>query len=256
MHAIKSFVICVALLMFVTVQADTPVPPKVNDVANQSSVTDADGNTYSTVKIGNQVWTVENLRTTKFNDNSPIPLVKEKAGWTALGTPGYCFYDNSTNAKNAVKTGALYNWYAVNSGKLAPTGWHVPTIVEWDTLRNYLIMNSRNWAVTTTGNKIGKLLAAKTNWFPSRESATIGNDLTTNNASGFSAFPAGYRANDGEFYEGILANNLGLYGYWWSSTLLSTTDAWGCYLGYDNDGCLGNSTLTKTSGFSVRLVKN
>src|SRR4030043_168747 len=126
------------------------------------TVTDADGNVYQTVKIGNQVWTVENLRTTKYDDGSAIPLVTDSAAWAALTTPGFCYYNNTTNADNIKKFGALYNWHAVNTKKLAPKGWHVPTEAEWITLENYLIANGYNWDGTKTENKIAKSMAAKT----------------------------------------------------------------------------------------------
>jgi uncharacterized protein (TIGR02145 family) len=92
-----------------------------------STVKDADGNVYHTVKIGNQVWTVENLRTTRNNDGSAIPHVTDGTEWAALTTPGYCFYDNMSNVDSIKEYGALYNWYAVDTKKLAPAGWHVPS---------------------------------------------------------------------------------------------------------------------------------
>jgi hypothetical protein len=89
------------------------------------TVTDIDGNVYQAVKIGNQVWTVENLRTTRYNDGTAIPYVTDNSAWANLTTPGYCYYFNDSTA-NADKYGVLYNWYTVNTGKLSPAGWHVP----------------------------------------------------------------------------------------------------------------------------------
>ena len=112
------------------------------------TVTDIDGNIYTTVKIGNQEWTVENLKTTKYNDKSPIPYVSEfyeeqyeskflwfkpkiksrMIEWKKVGEKGqeaYCWHDNDIKTKEIY--GALYNWHAINTGKLAPKGWHVPT---------------------------------------------------------------------------------------------------------------------------------
>jgi uncharacterized protein (TIGR02145 family) len=97
------------------------------------TVTDADGNVYHTVQIGNQVWMVENLRTTKYNDNSPITPVSDNAVWGTLTTEAYCWYNND-EATNKNTYGALYNWYVLNTGKLCPTGWHVPSQAEWETL--------------------------------------------------------------------------------------------------------------------------
>ena len=129
------------------------------------TITDFDGNGYQAVKIGNQVWTVENLRTTKYNDGTAIPYVTDSAAWVNLTTPGYCYFNNMVNADSIRKFGALYNWYAVDTKKLAPAGWHVPTDAEWDTLENYLIANGYNWDGTTDSNKIAKSLAAKTDWY-------------------------------------------------------------------------------------------
>jgi uncharacterized protein (TIGR02145 family) len=216
---------------------------------NTGTVTDIDGNIYTTVKIGNQVWTVENLRTTKYNDGTPIPLVTDSAAWKALTTPGYCYYNNTTNADSIKKYGALYNWYVVNTKKLAPKGWHVPTDAEWTTLENYLIANGYNWDGTTTGNKIAKSMAAKTDWETDVSVGTIGNDLTKNNKSGFSALPGGCRVFDGPF---IL---IGRYGHWWSATEFVASVAYFRYL-FCVNRYLGRDNIIKSSGFSVRLLRD
>ena len=119
--------------------------------------------------------------------------------WAELSTPAYCFYDNATDTLEQKKWGALYNWYAVNTGKLAPAGWRVPTGADWDTLQNYLIANGYNYDGTTTGNKIAKAMAAQTDWHESTHDGAIGNNLSTNNRSGFSALPVSYRTESGSF---------------------------------------------------------
>ena len=106
---------------------------------SRNTVTDADGNIYHTVRIGSQVWTVENFRTTKFNDGTSIPQVPDSVAWHSLTAPGYCYYGNTNNADTIKRFGALYNWYCADSKKFAPQGWHVSTDDDWDTLRNYLI---------------------------------------------------------------------------------------------------------------------
>jgi uncharacterized protein (TIGR02145 family) len=85
------------------------------------AVSDADGNAYHSVTIGTQEWLVENLKTTKYNDGTSIPLITSNSGWVNLTTPGYCFYDNDAGINKATY-GALYNWYTVNTGKLCPAG--------------------------------------------------------------------------------------------------------------------------------------
>ena len=102
-----------------------------------TTVSDADGYVYHTVTIGAQVWMVENLKTTKYNDGTAIPLVTDSTAWAILTIPGYCWYNNDAVTYKATY-GALYNWYAVNTGKLAPKGWHVPADAEWTKLITFL----------------------------------------------------------------------------------------------------------------------
>jgi uncharacterized protein (TIGR02145 family) len=107
-----------------------------SDAPDPNQIVDIDGNVYHSVIIGDQEWLVENLKVTRFNDGSSIPLVKSQLEWIKLSTPGYCWYDN--NEKNKDKYGGLYNWYSVNTSKLAPTGWHVANNGDWMVLINYL----------------------------------------------------------------------------------------------------------------------
>jgi uncharacterized protein (TIGR02145 family) len=218
-------------------------------------VTDADGNVYQTVKSGNQVWTVENLRTTKYDDGSAIPLVTDSAAWAALTTPGYCYYNNTTNADSIKKYGALYNWYVVNTKKLAPKGWHVPTDAEWTTLENYLIANGYNWDGTTTDNKIAKSMAAKTDWEIIRSTTPggIDNDLSKKNRSGFSALPGGLRASFGSVSS---FGNIGRHSWWWSATETDASRAYSRLLDGLSKLFRDSRGNPKSSGFSVRLLKD
>lgn len=217
------------------------------------TVTDADGNVYHTVKIGNQVWTVENLRTTKYNDGTNIPNVTGKVEWSELSSGAYCYFYNYHNGSvaNVDKYGALYNWHAVNTGKLAPSGWHVPTDAEWTVLENYLIANGYNWDGTTTDNKISKSLAlvTKTDCKTSSKPGDIGCDLKNNNSSGFSALLGGFRYGNGLF------NHIGINGSWWSATESSASLAYYRYLRYDS-ATLGRYDNYKTYGCSVRLLRD
>ena len=194
-------------------------------------VTDIDGNVYHTVRIGTQIWTVENLKTTRYNDGTMIPLVTDNAIWGALTTPGYCYYNDSVSYANPY--GALYNWYTVNTGKLAPAGWHVPTDSEWTVLSTYLGGDN------VSGGKLKE--AGTAHWNSPNTGAT--------NETGFSALPGGYRELSGGFL-GIDYN-----GYWWSATEAGAAGAWSrtLYCGYGNLGRGGNG---KSYGFSVRLVRD
>jgi len=210
-------------------------------------VLDIDGNVYHTVTIGTQVWMVENLKTTKYNDGTSIPFVSDGTAWSNLTSPGYCFYNNDAVNKN--KYGALYNWYTVNTGKLAPIGWHIPNDTEWPILENYLIANGYNYDGTTTGNKIAKSLAATTDWYSSSNIGSIGNDLTKNNTTSFEALPGGGRHGTGIF------NDVGDAGCWWSSTEDGTIHAWFRYLNY-NSSSLGEFDRAQSYGFSVRCIRD
>jgi uncharacterized protein (TIGR02145 family) len=218
---------------------------------NSSTVTDIEGNVYNTVKIGTQVWMLENLKTTKYNDGTAIPLVTDSTAWTYLSTPAYCWYKNdAATYKN--KYGALYNWYTVNNGKLAPTGWHVATDEEWTTLENYLIANGYNYDGSTQGDYYAKSLAATTDWAIDTytDAGAIGTDLSKNNRSGFSALPGGDRgSSNGSFYD------VGDNGYWWSSTESNTYDAWYRDMYYGNSSVYRNGS-DKQNGFSVRCVRD
>jgi len=236
-------------LLFIGVSCGKGNPVNNNNAAETGTVSDIDGNIYKTIKIGNQVWTVDNLRTTKYNDGKPIPYVTDNNAWAALTTPGYCYHNNTANAYRRKKYGALYNWYAVDTKKLAPAGWHVPTDAEWDFLQNYLIANGYNWDGTATGNKIAKSMAAQADWIVSKARGAIGNDSTRNNRSGFSAFPSNYRYYIGYF------STIDESGYWWSASEFFASDASFRFLYYDSDS-LVKYNYDKSCGLSVRLVKD
>jgi len=217
-----------------------------NPPAENGQVTDADGNVYSTVTIGTQVWMVENLKTTKLNDGTAISLGET---WTYPSTPTYCWY-NSDIANKGIY-GALYNWYAVNTGKLAPTGWHIPTYEDWTTLENYLIANGYNYDGTSVGNKYAKSLSATTTWTSSMYTGVPGSvDYPTfRNKSGFNAVPAGVRIEIGEYYH--ISNAT----YWWSSTEISAKWAEIRSIVY-NAVDVSSGSYSKSTGLSVRCIKN
>jgi uncharacterized protein (TIGR02145 family) len=207
----------------------SPPPP-------DAPVTDIDGNVYPAVIIGNQVWTTVNLRVTRYNDGTAMPLVTDGSEWSGLSTAGYCFYNNTTDAGEQEKWGALYNWYAVNTGKLAPAtgGWRVPTDSDWKALSNYL-----------GGGEIagGKMKEAGTaNWSSPNTGAT--------NESGFTALPGGICEIGGGFF------HQGIYGYWWSSTEYNAANAYNRLLGYNCADLIGYNLLNKSKGFAVRLVRD
>ncbi|MGB5436158.1 MAG: fibrobacter succinogenes major paralogous domain-containing protein [Maribacter sp.] len=223
--------IAVLLLLLLPIMTDCE---KDQGTQEPLTITDFDGNRYKTVQIGDQLWMAENLKTTKYNDGKAIPWVTDNEIWNNLNTPAYCWYNNDeTTYKNTY--GALYNWYAVNTDKLCPMGWHVPTNNEWSTLIDYL---------GDVRNAGGKLKETGTiHW----NSPNTGAD----NETGFTALPGGSRDDGGTFY------GMGDIGLWWSSTEFETNElgAWGSDVDFGTSGVYiyGNG---KYRGRSVRCIKD
>lgn len=245
----KSLVISFLLLATISCRKDND-NNKVTDKSN--TVTDIDGNIYNTVKIGTQVWMVENLKTTRLNDGTNIPIVTDEMAWAALTTPASCTYKNTTNQDTINTYGRLYNWYAVNTGKLCPKGWHVPTDNDWKILENYLISNGYNYDGSTIGNKISKSMASVSLWnYSATEGAPGNNDyVSKKNSSGFTALPAGVRdAKQRKF------GSIGNYAIWWSSSEYDSQTAWDRGVDYSLSS-LGSLNVNKNYGFSVRCLKD
>jgi len=195
-------------------------------------VKDFDRNLYTTIKIGDQVWMGENLKTTYYNDGEEIPFVTGTTTWSNLTTHGYCWYNNDAATYKATY-GALYNWYTVNTGKLCPTGWHVPSDAEWTTLTDYL------GGTSVAGGKLKEGGAA--HWTSPNTGAT--------NEYGFTALPGGLRNGSGTFVY------IGSYGFWWSATETPATNAWNRAVSYTSSNVDVNIHAQKT-GLSVRCLKD
>jgi uncharacterized protein (TIGR02145 family) len=212
--------------------------------------TDIEGNIYKWIKIGNQTWMAENLKSTKFRNGESISNVTDAALWTNATFAASCNYNN--DASNGLKYGKLYNWYSVNDSRnICPVGWHVPTEAEWAILTNYLIVNGYNYDGTTSDNKLGKALASKTDWIESTYVGAVGNDITKNNSSGFNGLPSGVRNADGTF------SDIGNSCVWWTTSIgSSSTNAWFRYIlssgAYTNSYPDGNMKR----GYSVRCIKD
>jgi uncharacterized protein (TIGR02145 family) len=229
-----------------------------NSLAAGGVVVDYENNVYNTIKIGTQVWMAENLKTTKYNDGTAIPNIAGDATWDAATAGAYCDYNNTQ--ANSTTYGRLYNWYAVdnnsttrvasNGGKnVCPTGWHVPTDAEWTTLTDYLTNNG--YGYESSGSDIGKSMAATFGWNTNPTAGNIGNDQASNNSSGFSGLPGGYRnVNTGRFFFGM-----GFGGYWWSSPALDASSTWNraLFLNFPN---VYRYNSNKTMGQSVRCLKD
>jgi len=205
-------------------------------------VSDIDGNIYETVKIGDQTWMTENLKTTKYRDGTTIPLVTNDTVWSSLTTSGYCWYNNDTDIGKNIY-GALYNWNTVATGNLCPFGWHVPTHSEWMTLLNKL------GGVRVAGKKM------KDNSTGLWKNPSTGDT----NESGFSAIPGGFRGDSNwqatsdiktvEFY------SIGEISFWWSFTELKPRSAWFWLMVVaDNVSSIIFYSGNKKLGLSVRCL--
>ncbi|MBO4504687.1 MAG: hypothetical protein J5730_07760, partial [Bacteroidales bacterium] len=214
------------------------------------TVTDYDGNVYNTVKIGNQCWMKENLRTTHFADGSEVI-----AGTTASSTEPYR-YDNSGSNITLEKRGYLYNWPAVMHGAgsstanpsgvqgICPTGWHVPSDAEWTQLTDY-VGSVPAYQCGSNSTYVAKALADSTGWNSYTGTCAVGNNLNQNNATGYGASPAGY-------YNGIYGSGNSA-AYFWSATEPFIGSAFYRYLNstYTN---MESGTRYKSDGYSVRCV--
>lgn len=205
------------------------------------TVKDADGNEYKTVKIGSQTWFAENLKTTKFNNGNSIQNITANSSWESARTAAYCWYNNDSGNKDTY--GALYNWYAASSGKLCPTGWHVPTDNDWATLENKLGKEEAGAKLRETGTAHWKATTDK-----------------VNNETNFNMVGAGLRDAYGnfswkEFDEKLDSQYMGVQAAFWSSTGKSVSYAWNRTT-YYYDNSLKRHEVQKWHGYSVRCVKD
>ncbi|MDY0198584.1 MAG: FISUMP domain-containing protein [Tenuifilaceae bacterium] len=195
-----------------------------------TTVTDIDGNVYTTIIIGTQEWMAQNLMTTKYNDGTPITHVTDNNEWTQLASEAYCWYENDEETYGNLY-GALYNWYAVNTEGICPIGWHVPTDEEWLTLVDF---------AGGVDNAAAKLKATS-EW----NEGGNGTD-----EYGFSALPGGWRIHaTGSF------SDLGINGNWWTATEYDMGNAKNRFMYYGDDK-VNSTSWRKKAGFSVRCVRD
>jgi uncharacterized protein (TIGR02145 family) len=223
-------------------------PSLFNDTISYSTVTDIEGNEYKTIEIGNQEWMAENLRTTSFNNLDPILSKPIDLDWENSTDPLWAVYNNTLD--NECPNGKLYNYLAFSDSRnICPTGWHVPTNAEWNTLKDYLIDNGYNWDMTFSGNKIAKSLASKALWEEAFASGYIGFDSSENNRSGFTALPVGARGFNGSYTQQFEST------YFGSATEDSPTHFFGQQLNFQFEDFITLS-LSKRAGVSCRCIKD
>ena len=205
-------------------------------------VADVEGNIYKTVVIGTQTWMAENLKTTKFNDGTAIPLVTDYSAWSTHFSPAYCWFKNDISNKSIY--GALYNGYTVNkttsnNKNVCPAGWHVPTDNEWHTLALFVdggaVLDYQESLIA--GGKLKE--TGTTHWESPNSGAT--------NEFGFTALPGGCRYSTGDFNVAV-----GYITLFWSE---AGTTNYTRYLAFDRIDLMRSNPNGET-GYSVRCVKN
>jgi uncharacterized protein (TIGR02145 family) len=197
---------------------------------------DIEGNLYNVVKIGTQVWMKENMKTTKFNDGTDIPFAPDSSILidNTSTSPFYSFYTSY------LEYGAYYNWYAVNTGKLCPSGWHVPSGKEWVTLTDYL------GADTVAGLK----LIAAGYWLEDPPEPGYINE------SGFTALPAGFltwRTYDS--HQWAVFVNTNFEARWWSFEKMDPS-VFTFVLGFDGGFLMSDAQMGLNIGHSVRCIRD
>lgn len=222
------------------------------------TVKDVEGNVYRTIKIGNKLWMIDNLRTTKLNDGTPITNISTDDMKYANGvngvlrtTPAFCWHNNSEYNKWIY--GGLYNWFTIETGKLAPFGWRVATKEDWAELENYLAANGFNFdGSKSAAGSVSKILKAMTSdlyWTSSVVNGAVGNDLKANNKSEISLTPGGSR-------DGLSFNQLGSTAGYWTCSWYDDSKANSRYFTANDTGIVQTRTDLKQIAYAVRCVKN
>ena len=204
-------------------------------IAFDGEVEDIDGNKYRTIKVGNQEWMADNLRTSKYRNGDPIPNVTSYTNWSLMKSGAYCLYENDPD--NEPFYGKLYNFYTISDERnICPTGWHIPTNEDWIALGDFL---------GGTGEAGGKMKDKGTaHWEWPNEGAT--------NESGFTGLPGGMRRGNQENY-----NFWGkhIWGFWWSTKVINPQEI--------ETAVLGTFVHTlqfwdhqKRDGLAIRCIKD
>lgn len=227
-----------------------------------NAVTDIDGNTYKAVKLGDQIWMAENLKTKRYADGTSIYA---GAGESESDDVGYWYYPDDQESDMSTY-GLHYNWKAVvrnldtvncsykdsisRMGKwriyrnlndiqgICPNGWHVPSDAEWTQLTNY-VSSQDKYVCGDDRKNIAKALASTTNWAKSEGKCEVGHDKVLNNSTGFNAMPGGSKWSFS-------------VKFWSSTSLLSP---WGTMYAFCRDITAWNPNVEKCSHSGIYPVR-
>ncbi|MFN8205929.1 MAG: fibrobacter succinogenes major paralogous domain-containing protein [Bacteroidales bacterium] len=234
-------------------------------IAVEDKVVDIEGNVYSYIKIGEQLWMGEDLLVTKYADGTVLRDYSNDVSWSNLGAgntwedAGYSRYDFGTKDQRVYYTwaaamGATVHKPAIGIDSLpvrvqgvCPAGWHLPSDQEWKQLEMYLGMSPSDADIlgVTRGTEEGSMLAGDRNrWVDGHMDSSM-----VFGTSGFNGLPNGYRANNGfMFYSYDL-------GTWWSSTQVSDEYAIFRSVHYLTS-FIRRRSYSKSTGFCVRCIRN
>lgn len=245
------FTLLLSLVIIILITVPTSCSDDDTKPDDAGEVVDQDGNTYTTISIGDQVWMAENLRTSSYNDGESIEKITDKEEWenNALeGVGAYSYYENSSS--NGNKYGFLYNWHAVNSNKLCPIGWRVPTDEDWKilegTVDSYYEANDPIWDdLGHRGTDVGFKLKSASGW---EDHSADGNGNGSDDFY-FKALPGGFRNHTGHFA------NIGVHAGWWTSTNVDASNSLNrSFLNSHEQS--GRFERNINNGLSVRCIKD
>ena len=212
---------------------------------SQNKIIGVDGNTYNTIKIGDQIWMKENLKVRSYRNGDTIPTNLSDSTWSNTKSGAYTIYNNDIKMDSIF--GKLYNWYTISDPRgLCPIGWHVPSDDEWKTLELFLGLLEKDYKKSgrrgEKQNIAGKMKSVNNGyWKHSYNGET--------NESGFSGLPGGVK-NTKKFF------GLGESGTWWTSTTMSPTTPYSWYRLLDHLKRPYRDVNPNNHGFSVRCMKD